>query len=95
MGREIKIGFVTPLTGPLASFGIPDQYCVERAQEAIGDGVVCGDGVKHPVTIITMDSQSDSNRAAQVTGDLINNDKVDLVTAASTPDTVAPVADQC
>ncbi len=23
-GREIKIGFVTPLTGPLASFGIPD-----------------------------------------------------------------------
>ena len=33
-------------------------------------------------------------RAAQVTGDLINNDKVDIVTAASTPDTVAPVADQ-
>jgi branched-chain amino acid transport system substrate-binding protein len=95
MGREVKIGFVTPLTGALASFGIPDQYCVERATEAIGDGVVCGDGMKHPVTIITMDSQSDSNRAAQVTGDLINNDNVDLVTAASTPDTVAPVADQC
>ena len=95
MGREIKIGFVTPLTGPLASFGIPDKYCVERATEAIGEGVVCGDGLKHPVTIITMDSQSDSNRAAQVTGDLINNNKVDLVTAASTPDTVAPVADQC
>lgn len=24
-GREIKLGFVTPLTGPLASFGVPDQ----------------------------------------------------------------------
>jgi branched-chain amino acid transport system substrate-binding protein len=95
MGRELKIGFVTPLTGPLASFGIPDQYCVERAEEAIGDGVLCGDGQKHPIKIITMDSTSDSNRAAQVTGDLINNDKVDLVVAASTPDTVAPVADQC
>lgn len=94
-GREVKIGFVTPLTGALASFGVPDKYCVERATEAIGDGVVCGDGKKHPVKIITMDSQSDSNRAAQVTGDLINNDKVDIVTAASTPDTVAPVADQC
>ena len=93
-GREIKIGFVTPLTGPLASFGIPDKYCVERATEAIGDGVVCGDGKKHPITIITRDSQSDSNRAAQVTGDLINNDKVDIITGASTPDTVSPVADQ-
>ena len=94
MGREVKIGFVTPLTGALASFGVPDKYCVERAQEAIGDGVVLGDGQKHPITIITVDSQSDSNRAAQVTGDLISNDKVDLITAASTPDTVAPVADQ-
>ncbi len=94
MGREIKIGFVTPLTGALASFGVPDKYCVERAAEAIGDGLVLGDGLKHPITIITLDSQSDSNRAAQVTGDLINNDKVDLITAASTPDTVAPVSDQ-
>jgi branched-chain amino acid transport system substrate-binding protein len=40
------------------------------------------------------DSHSDSNRAAQVTGDLINNNKADIVTAASTPDTVSPVADQ-
>jgi branched-chain amino acid transport system substrate-binding protein len=94
-GREVKIGFVTPLTGALASFGVPDKYCVERATEAVGDGIVCGDGKKHPVKIITMDSQSDSNRASQVTGDLINNDAVDIVTAASTPDTVAPVADQC
>ncbi len=94
MGREVKIGFVTPLTGAISLFGVPDKYCVERATEAVGDGIVCGDGMKHPVKIITMDSQSDSNRAAQVTGDLINNDSVDIMTAASTPDTVAPVADQ-
>jgi branched-chain amino acid transport system substrate-binding protein len=30
----------------------------------------------------------------QVTGDLINNDKVDIVVAASTPDTTVPVSDQ-
>ncbi len=94
MGREVKIGFVSPQTGGLASFGVPDKYCVDRAAEAIGDGVVCGDGKKHPVSIIVKDSQSDGARAAQVTGDLINNDKVDIVTAASTPDTVNPVADQ-
>ena len=32
LGRELKIGFVTPLTGALASFGVPDKYCVERAR---------------------------------------------------------------
>ena len=42
-----------------------------------------------------MDSQSDSNRAAQVAGDLINNSKVDVVMVASTPDTVTPVVEQC
>ena len=94
-GREIKIGFVAPLTGPLASFGVPDKYCAARATSAIGEGVVCGDGQLHPVSITTMDSQSDSNRAAQVTGDLINNNQVDMIVAASTPDTCVPVADQC
>ena len=94
-GRPLKIGFVTPLTGSLASFGVPDQYCVARATEAIGDGVLCGDGQKHPVSIVVRDSQSISDRAASVAGDLISNEKVDLVVAASTPDTVAPVADQC
>jgi branched-chain amino acid transport system substrate-binding protein len=95
MGDEVKMGFVTPLTGAIASFGVPDKYCVERWKEAIGDGVVCGDGKKHPVSIETVDSQSDSNRAAQVAGDLINNTKVDIMMVASTPDTVTPVVEQC
>jgi branched-chain amino acid transport system substrate-binding protein len=95
MGRELKIGFASPQTGVLAFFGVPDNYCADRATEAIGDGIVCADGKKHPVTILTRDTQSDTNRAAQVAGDMINNDKVDLVTAASTSDVVVPVADQC
>jgi branched-chain amino acid transport system substrate-binding protein len=92
-GREIKIGFVAPLTGSLASFGVPDKYCADRATKTFGDAYQCGDGQLHKITIITSDSQSDSNRAAQVTGDLINNSKVDIIVAASTPDTVVPVAD--
>lgn len=95
MGRELKIGFASPQTGVLAFFGAPDNYCVDRATEAIGDGIMCADGKKHPVTILTRDTQSDTNRAAQVAGDMINNDKVDLVAAASTSDVVVPVADQC
>ncbi len=94
-GREIKIGFVSPRTGQLANFGAADAYCMDRAVEAIGDGIVCGDGKKHPVKIVIQDSQSDSARAAAVTGDLINNTKVDMIVTASTPDTVNPVATQC
>ena len=92
-GRAIKIGFVTPLTGAISNFGIPDKYCADRATEALKDGLVCGDGKTHPVSIIVRDSQSDSNRASTVTGDLINNDQVDLIVTASTPETVVPVAD--
>ncbi|MFH0915271.1 MAG: ABC transporter substrate-binding protein [bacterium] len=95
MGEEVKLGFVAPLTGPLASFGVPDTYCADRWREAIGDGMVLGDGKKHAITIEVADSQSDSNRAAQVAGDLINNTQVDMVLVASTPDTVTPVVEQC
>ncbi|MCL4371139.1 MAG: ABC transporter substrate-binding protein [Chloroflexi bacterium] len=94
-GDPVKIGFVTPQTGPLAAFGIPDKYCMDRANESFADGLVCGDGKKHPVSISMQDSQSDTNRAAQVTGDLINNEGVQLIVAASTGTTVPPVADQC
>ena len=93
-GRTIKVGFVTPLTGPLATFGQLDQFIVSQWNAAVKGGVKCGDGQTHPIQIIVKDSQSDSNRAATVAGDLITNDGVDIMMVASTPDTVNPVADQ-
>ena len=93
-GREIKIGFPSPQTGDIATFGVPDEYCAGRWKEAVGDGLVCGDGMKHPVTFILRDTQSDSNRVATVAGDLLNSDKVDILIAASSPETVCPAADQ-
>ena len=71
-----------------------DQYCFDRAKEAFADGLLAGDGKRHPVTLILRGGQSDSNRAAQVAGDLINNDKVDILLAASPWPNVCPVADQ-
>jgi branched-chain amino acid transport system substrate-binding protein len=94
-GESIKIGFVTPQTGSLAAFGVPDSYCMDRAIEAFKDGLICADGKQHPVEIIMQDSQSDTGRAAAVAGDLINNAGVQLMLAASTGTTVPPVADQC
>jgi branched-chain amino acid transport system substrate-binding protein len=94
-GREIKVGVVVPKTGALAAFATPFDFVLEKWTEALKDGVVCGDGQNHPVKILTVDTQSDIARCAAVTGDLINNEKVDLVIAGGAPDTMNPAADQC
>jgi branched-chain amino acid transport system substrate-binding protein len=90
----VKIGMVSPETGPIAAFGEADQFVLAGVRKAIGDGIIIA-GEKHPVQIIYKDSQSNPNRAAEVTAQLINNDKVDLVIGSSTSDTVIPVSDQC
>lgn len=94
-GREIKFGTISPLTGPAAAFGIPDKWIRDKWLAAVPEGILCGDGKKHPVSFDLQDSQSDTNRAAQVAGDLINNAKIDMMLVSSSPDTVNPVADQC
>ncbi len=94
-GSTIKVGFVSPVTGPLAAFGEADAFCVQQWNAAVKGGLKCGDGQVHPIEIIVKDSQSDTNRAAQVAGDLITNDGVSVMMVTSTPDTVNPVADQC
>jgi branched-chain amino acid transport system substrate-binding protein len=92
--RTVKIGMVSPETGPIAAFGEADKFVLAGVRKALGDGIVIA-GEKHPVEIVYKDSQSNPNRAAEVTAQLINNDKVDLVIGSSTSDTVIPVSDQC
>ena len=92
-GRPIRIGYVTPTTGPLAPFAEADQFIFDGVREAIGAGVQIGDQV-HPIEIVAKDSQSNPDRAAEVAGELILDDQVDLVLVASTPETTNPVADQ-
>ncbi|MHB8867690.1 MAG: ABC transporter substrate-binding protein [Thermoleophilia bacterium] len=92
-GREIKIGYVSPQTGPLAGFGEADQFIIDGALTAFGAGLTIG-GALHPIKILAKDSQSDPNRAAEVAGDLILSDGVDLMLVASTPETTNPVSDQ-
>ncbi|HBW84298.1 MAG TPA: ABC transporter substrate-binding protein [Gammaproteobacteria bacterium] len=93
-GKPFKIGFVTPASGPLAIFAEPDQFVLEQVKAATRDGIVI-DGTHHPVEIIVKDSQSSSNRAADVAAELILNDEIDIMVAANTPETTNPVADQC
>ena len=92
--RPVRIGYVTPRTGPLAAFAEADDFVIGAARKIFADGIVVGGG-KHPLEIIVKDSQSNPNRAAEVASDLIIKDKVDLMLVASTPETTNPVSDQC
>jgi len=94
-GRDIILGLVSPSTGPLANFAKADDWWVDFAMKALPDGIMGGDGKLHKFVFKRADSQSDSNRAAQVAGDLINNENLDMMLASGTPDTANPVADQC
>jgi branched-chain amino acid transport system substrate-binding protein len=93
-GRAIKIGMVSPQTGPIAAFGEADNWVVGEIRKVLAKGVTVA-GETHPVEIVYKDSQSNPNRASEVAAQLINNDRVDVMVASSTGDTVIPVADQC
>ncbi|CUJ81549.1 ABC transporter substrate-binding protein [Shimia thalassica] len=89
----LRIGHVSPRTGPLAGFAEADDYVLAGIEKAFAGGIN-NNGKTWNVEIISKDSQSNPNRAAEVAADLILGDEVDIIVAASTPDTVNPVADQ-
>ena len=91
---SIKIGFVSPLTGPASGFGEPDSYVIGLAKNAFKNGITVG-GTNYSVEIISRDGQSTPSVGAQMAQDLISNQKVDLMLATSTPETVNPVSDAC
>lgn len=95
-GGTIKIGYVTPRTGPLAAFGEADSFVLDQmATYYKKNGITTSDGTKHRVEIIAKDTQSDSKRAGDVAADLILKDNVSMILVSSTPDTTNPVSDQC
>jgi branched-chain amino acid transport system substrate-binding protein len=93
-GRKIKIGYVTPQTGPLAGFGEVDNFVLQGINAAFKSGITIA-GVNHPVEIIVKDSQSNPNRAADVAAELILKNGIDLMLVGSTPENTNPVSDQC
>lgn len=92
--RPIKLGYVSPLTGPLAAFAEADNFIISNFKEATKADIKVGSATV-PVEVVVKDSQSNPNRAAEVAKDLIVQDKIDLMLVASTPETTNPVSTQC
>ena len=91
----LKIGFVSPETGPLAGFGEADTFVVDQMKQYFASHPIKAGNTTYNVEIVVKDAQSDTKRAGEVAAELINTDNVDIVLAEGTPDITNPVADQC
>lgn len=94
----IKIGWPTPITGAIASFGEPDPWIASEIENLVnaGGGIYMSEyGKKIPIQILVRDTQSSSDFAATVAADLITREGVDLMVVLHTPGTVVPVTTTC
>ena len=92
--QTLKLGYVSPQTGPLAPFAEADKFIISSFLETVKGGVKVGSATL-PVEVTVKDSQSNPNRAAEVAKELIVSNKIDLMLVASTPETTNPVSTQC
>ena len=93
-GGTIKIGYISPRTGVYAGFTDGDPFVLAQMRQQFANGIQVGSST-YKVEIIDKDSGSDPQKAGQLADDLINQDKVDLILATSTPETVNPVIAKC
>ncbi len=84
-GSKIRLGYVTPASGPLAAFAEADNFIIESFLNVAGSDF----------EVIVKDSQSNPNRAAEVAKELIVDDEINLMLVASTPETTNPVTTTC
>src|SRR3984957_17400408 len=93
--KAITIGWIHPLTGPLAGFGAPDNWVVSKIKQTTPykNGFKIGSKT-YSVTIKSYDTQSSPTRAGDLAKTAILSDGVDLLLASSTPETVNAVASQ-
>ena len=92
--KPIKIGYVSPKSGPLAAFAEADDFILGQFRATIKNGVKLGSET-YQIEVIEKDSQSNPNRAAEVAKELITRDNVGLILVGATPETNNPVATQC
>lgn len=91
---KIKVGYLTPATGPLGLFGETDGYTVQKIRAFLGGTLTCNNGNTYELDILERDTQSNPNKAAEIAGDLILNEEAHLIAPASTTDTILPTMEQ-
>lgn len=74
---DLKVGFITSLSGPIAALGVPYNKGIQTAEAY--QGTIAG----HKVQVIVLDDGSDPATAARNARKLVNEDKVDVLIGTS------------
>lgn len=86
--RDIRIGYITALSGPRAEFGESDPWMLEQVRKITKNGLTIG-GHTYSVEFIVKDNQSNANRSVVVGNELIQREEVDLLLVQDTDASVA------
>lgn len=88
----IRIGYISPKTGPFAPFTEADDFIIEQVRKSLAGGLKVGEKT-YQVEILARDDQSSPDRQSNLAAELINKDNVDLMLAQVS---IGPgVAQQC
>ena len=91
----IKVGFVYPKTGDLASFGEYTEEWTKYVVDQVNSKGITIDGQNAQISLITADSQSDPEEARKAARQLIEEKNIDIMITSKTADTTVPVSDVC
>ena len=76
--RDIRIGYITALSGSRAEFGESDPWMLDQVKKITANGLSVG-GNTYSVEFVVKDNQSNPNRSAAVGNELIQREGVDLL----------------
>ena len=92
-GESVKIGFLAPLTGEVAAWGLPGLYgCEIWAEWVNANGGINIDGESRMVEFVSYDNEYDPSKARAGAQKLINEDDVKFIMMLG-GDTMPPVVD--
>ena len=91
----VKVGFVYPKTGVLASFGEYTEEWTNYVVDQVNKKGLTIDGKNAQISLITADSQSDPEVARQAAKKLIDDKNIDIMITSKTADTTVPVSEIC
>lgn len=91
---DLKIGFISPLTGLFAGFGEVSPFVLDITHKKTGGKIEIG-GKVYTFQLLGRDAQSDPSRASQLAKELIHKQGIDMMLTTSVPEVINPVADVC
>ena len=91
----VRVGFVYPKTGDLASFGEYTEEWTKYAVDQANSKGITIDGKKATISLITADSKSDPKEARAAAKQLIEEKNIDIMITSKTADTTVPVSEIC